>query len=532
MDSDAIVVVRRRANGIQLGELEAIYIYMHRGEDGRFIITHGVGHDRVGRREGDMAVYEPIKRYEHDDEERGMTDPMMMKKNNISIDHDEDVEMAIHQISKSTSASSAATAASGAAAYKNVSHEEAAAAPASLPSKLRQQQRLVSLDVFRGSTVAIMILVDDVGGILPAINHSPWNGLTLADLVMPFFLFMVGVSLSLTYKKMSCGTVATRKTVLRTLKLLALGLFLQGGYFHGIKDLTFGVDIEQMRWMGILQRIAIAYFVAALCEIWLKGDDNVNSGRSLLRKYRFQWSAALIITVLYLSLLYGLHVPDWEYQIPGDSSSAPKTFSVKCGVWGDTGPACNAVGMIDRKILGLRHLYRRPIYARTEQCSINSPDNGPLPADAPSWCQAPFDPEGLLSSMMAIVTCLVGLHYGHIIVHFKSHRDRILRWSISSSSLIILGLALDLLGMHINKPLYTFSYMCITAGSAGILFTAIYLMVDVCGYRRPTIVMEWMGMHALMIFVLVACNLLPVIIHGFYWGKPQNNILSLIGIGK
>ncbi|PQM35491.1 hypothetical protein Pyn_32761 [Prunus yedoensis var. nudiflora] len=312
---------------------------------------------RVGTREGDMAVYEPIKGYEHDVEERGMTDPMMMKKNNISIDHNEDVEMAIQQISKSTSASAAAAVgggAGGAAAYKNVSNEEAAAA--SLPSKLRQQQRLVSLDVFRGLTVAIMILVDDVGGILPAINHSPWNGLTLADLVMPFFLFMVGVSLSLTYKKMSCGTVATRKTLLRTLKLLALGLFLQGGYFHGIKDLTFGVDIEQMRWMGILQ-----------------GDDNVNSGRSLLRKYRFQWSAALIITVLYLSLSYGLHVPDWEYQIPGDSSSAPKTFSVKCGVQGDTGPACNAVGMIDRKILGLRHLYGRPIYARTEQCSINSP---------------------------------------------------------------------------------------------------------------------------------------------------------------
>ncbi|PQM35490.1 uncharacterized protein Pyn_32760 [Prunus yedoensis var. nudiflora] len=77
---------------------------------------------------------------------------------------------------------------------------------------------------------------------------------------------------------------------------------------------------------------------------------------------------------------------------------------------------------------------------------------------------------------MAIVTCLVGLHYGHIIVHFKSHRDRILHWSISSSSLIILGLTLDLLGMHINKPLYTFSYMCITAGSAGILFAAIYFM--------------------------------------------------------
>ena len=103
-------------------------------------------------------------------------------------------------------------------------------------------------------------------------------------------------------------------------------------------------------------------------------------------------------------------------------------FQVKCGTRGDTGPACNAVGMIDRKIFGIQHLYKRPIYARSEvniwghycllpigcaypdtsfffffffsvcsqQCSINSPDYGPLPPNAPSWCQAPFDPEGIL----------------------------------------------------------------------------------------------------------------------------------------
>ncbi|KAK0591491.1 hypothetical protein LWI29_002780 [Acer saccharum] len=213
-----------------------------------------------------------------------------------------------------------------------------------------QRQRLVSLDVFRGITVALMILVDDAGGLLPAINHSPWNGLTLADFVMPFFLFIAGVSLALTYK-------------------------------------------------------------------------------------------------------------------------------VKCGVRGNTGPACNAVGMIDRKILGIRHLYRRPTYIRTEQCSTKSPENGPLPPGAPSWCQAPFDPEGLLSSVMAIVTCLVGLHYGHLIIHFKDHKDRILSWTISSSCLLCSGLAMDLFGMHINKALYTFSYMCVTAGAAGILFTGIYYMV-------------------------------------------------------
>ncbi|KAG6781316.1 hypothetical protein POTOM_014210 [Populus tomentosa] len=455
----------------------------------------------------------------------------------------------------------------------------------------QQQQRLVSLDVFRGLTVALMILVDDAGGVLPAINHSPWNGLTLADVVMPFFLFMVGASLGLTYKisndalpdaatssistttdalipnpiyilflqKLPSKAVATRKAILRALKLLVIGLFLQGysgkdtimwflkichlsfpgGFLHGLNDLTFGVDMVQIRWMGILQlltvksvaafppkRIAIGYLIGAMCEIWLKGDNHVASGLSMLRKYQLQWGAVVVLVSLYLSLLYGLYVPDWEYEIPvAASSSSPKTFRVKCGVRGTTGSACNAVGMIDRTVLGIQHLYRKPIYARTKACSINSPDYGPLPPDAPSWCQAPFDPEGLLSSVMAIVTCLVGLHYGHIIVHFKEHKDRILHWMIPSTCFVVLGLVLDLSGMHVNKALYTFSYMCVTAGAAGIVFTGIYLLVDVCGFRRPTLVLEWMGMHALMIFILATSNVLPVVMQGFYWKQPGNNIV-------
>ncbi|XP_024032200.1 heparan-alpha-glucosaminide N-acetyltransferase isoform X2 [Morus notabilis] len=378
----------------------------------------------------------------------------------------------------------------------------------------------------------LMILVDNAGGSFPAINHSPWNGLTLADYVMPFFLFIVGVSLSLAYKKLPCKGIATKNAVLRTLKLLVLGLVLQGGYFHRVNDLTFGVDISQMRLMGILQRIAISYFVAALCEIWLKGDSNVDSGSSLLRNYKFQWAVASMLSIVYIVLLYGIYVPDWKYQIPihETSLSQPKTFLVKCGVRGDTGPACNAVGMIDRTIFGIQHLYRRPVYARTKQCSINSPDYGPLPPDSPSWCQAPFDPEGILSSLMAIVTCLVGLHYGHIIVHFKDHRNRILHWLIPSSSLLVLGFALDWFGMHVNKALYTFSYMCVSAGAAGVVFVAIYLMVDMWRYRRVGMLLEWMGKHALLIFVLVACNLIPILLQGFYWRQPHNNILSVFGV--
>ncbi|XP_010523186.2 PREDICTED: heparan-alpha-glucosaminide N-acetyltransferase [Tarenaya hassleriana] len=374
-----------------------------------------------------------------------------------------------------------------------------------------------------------MILVDDVGGIFPSINHSPWNGVTLADFVMPFFLFIVGVALAFAYKNLSCRYSATRKAVLRSLKLFLLGLFLQGGFIHGLNNLTYGVDVGQIRFMGILQRIAIAYLVSALCEIWLKGENNVNSELAVTRKYRFHWVVAFVISTVYLFLLYGQHVPDWEYRVSSEDSAS---FLVKCGVRGDTGPACNAVGMIDRTLMGIRHLYRKPIYSRTKNCSINSPNYGPLPPDAPSWCQAPFDPEGLLSSFMAIVTCLVGLHYGHIIVHFKDHKKRLNQWVILSSCLLMLGLALDLLGMHLNKPLYSFSYTCVTAGASGFLFSLIYLMVDVYGYRRLTLVLEWMGMHALSIYVLVACNVLFLFVHGFYWKTPRNNLLRIIGIGK
>ncbi|KAK4395709.1 Heparan-alpha-glucosaminide N-acetyltransferase [Sesamum angolense] len=393
--------------------------------------------------------------------------------------------------------------------------------------------RLVSLDVFRGLTVVLMILVDDAGGILPAINHSPWNGLTLADVVMPFFLFMVGVSLALVYKNMSSRAAASKKAIFRALKLLIFGVFLQGGYFHGINNLTYGVDMDLIRWMGILQRIAVAYLVAAMCEIWLRNDEKVNSGLSLLKKYKWHWIMMLMLTTIYMLLLYGLFVPDWEYQIPiGAPSEEAKIFTVKCGVHGDTGPACNAAGMIDRMILGVKHLYRRPIYARTKQCSINSPDYGPLPTNAPSWCQAPFDPEGILSTVMAIVTCLIGLQFGHIIVHFKDHRNRLLLWLAPSSAFVVLGVLCDIFGMHINKALYSVSYTCVTSGLAGLLLATIYLVVDVYGCRRFALVLEWMGMHALLIYILVACNILPLILQGFYWRDPSNNILSLVGIRK
>ncbi|CAM0146034.1 unnamed protein product [Urochloa decumbens] len=391
-------------------------------------------------------------------------------------------------------------------------------------------QRLASLDVFRGITVVLMVIVDDVGGLVPAISHSPWDGATLADFVFPFFLFIVGVSLAFAFKRVPNRALATKKAMIRASKLFLLGLILQGGFFHSIHDLTYGVDVREIRLMGVLQRIAIAYLAVALCEIWLRGGASDIGAYALIRRYRHQLFVGLVLTVTYMTFLYGMYVPDWEYVITSPDNTI-KHLTVKCAVRGDTGPGCNAVGMIDRRVLRIQHLYMRPVYLRTAQCSINTPRNGPLPPDAPTWCEAPFDPEGVLSSLMAIVTCLIGLQIGHVLVHFKEHGERIVRWSIPSLSLLILGFLLDLFGLHLNKSLYSLSYTCVTTGAAGLLFAGIYLLVDVYAFKKPLFPMEWVGKHALMIFVLVACNIAPILVHGFHWREPQNNLLKFIGIG-
>ncbi|XP_072979199.1 uncharacterized protein [Typha angustifolia] len=376
----------------------------------------------------------------------------------------------------------------------------------------------------------LMIFVDYAGSVLPVVSHSPWNGVQLADFVMPFFLFIAGVSLSLVYKKNSNKLQATHKAILRAVNLFMLGILLQGGYFHGINSLTFGVDLEKIRWLGILQRIAIGYIIAALCEIWVSNIKTKDLHTGVLKKYYLHWIIVLLLSALYLGLLYGLYVPDWQFKLQKTSlnSYADDTYmlkNVKCGVRGDLGPACNSVGMIDRCVLGIEHLYMKPVYKNLKECTA-SKDGQVL--DTPSWCQAPFDPEGILGSLMAAATCIIGLQYGHILVQYEDHKDRLLHWLWFSLSIFALGLLLTFIGIPLNKSLYTTSYMLLTTAAAGFTFSALYLLVDICGHRCMTFVFEWMGKHSLSIFVLVPSNIVVILIQGFYWRNPTNNIVHWI----
>ncbi|XP_031130767.1 heparan-alpha-glucosaminide N-acetyltransferase-like [Ipomoea triloba] len=381
--------------------------------------------------------------------------------------------------------------------------------------------RVASLDVFRGLCVFLMTFVDYAGSIFPIIAHSPWNGLRLADFVMPFFLFVAGVSLAIVYKDPSHKERSTWKVVARTLKLFLLGILLQGGFLHGITSLTYGVDLERIRWLGILQRISVGHIVAALLEIWDPYEKRKKD--SFFMNYIWHWFTAFVLSAIYMGLSYGLYVPDWQFSLPQSasfgSSSESYIYKVNCSVRGDMGPACNPAGMIDRTILGIGHLYAKPVYRNLKECKISYP---------PSWCHAPFEPEGILSSLTSAVTCIIGLHYGHILVQLKDHKERLSNWSIVSFPFLVLGLFLALLGIPLNKSLYTISYMLVTTATAGITFSILYILIDVYGLRKLFFLLEWIGKHSLCIFVLITSNIAVIAIQGFYLRSPENNIVNWI----
>jgi hypothetical protein len=165
--------------------------------------------------------------------------------------------------------------------------------------------RLASLDVVRGFTMLLMIFVDEVGDAYPHINHSPWNNITLADFVMPWFLFMVGTSMTFSLRKYQRGgrpgrLAGSRAVLWRGLKLFLLGVLLQGGGW--IDGYSYGYNLATIRWCGILQRcagavpmipdpipaprphesppmhrIGYAYTVAALLELWVPERQLVES---------------------------------------------------------------------------------------------------------------------------------------------------------------------------------------------------------------------------------------------------------------
>ncbi len=299
---------------------------------------------------------------------------------------------------------------------------------------MKASQRYLALDVLRGMTIALMITVNTPGSwkyVYPPLRHAAWHGCTPTDLVFPFFLFVVGVSMFFSFQKYgnTLNTSSLLKVGRRTLLIFVIGLFL-----NSFPQWQF--DFSQLRIMGVLQRIALAYGIGSIIVL------------AAPRKYLPYIGFAILL--FYWGLLYWLG-GDNPYSLE-DNATIP----------------------FDRALLGEQHLYR--------------------------GFGIPFDPEGLLSTIPAIVTVLFGYLAGALIrstEKLKVPRMLILYGIIGTAAGWMWGYIFP-----INKPLWTSSYVLYTAGLAALVLALLVFIIDLKGYKKWTSFFVVFGMNPLFIYAL------------------------------
>lgn len=334
------------------------------------------------------------------------------------------------------------------------------------------KQRLVALDVFRGLTVALMILVNNPGSwghIHPPLRHAAWHGLTPTDLVFPFFLFIVGVAISLGFSsRLESGDLLRnliQKIFTRTVVIFSLGLLLNGFPFGLLGSGTLAEVFSHLRIMGVLQRIAVCYLLVGMTAVLLPGLR----GRLL----------AVTGWLLFYELMMRLPmVAGWG----GGSFVLDDNF----------------IRFVDLKTLGSAHLYSIGVVA--------------------------FDPEGLLSTLPAAATTMLGFFTGEFLRRPLELKERIGKLTLAGVLLSGLGLNLALVE-PLNKQLWTTSYVALTGGLALLVLALCVWIID--GRRwhrgiRPAIIF---GRNPLVVFVgsgMVARLLYLIKVTG-----PEGNQVSL-----
>ena len=307
--------------------------------------------------------------------------------------------------------------------------------------------RFPSLDVFRGLTIAGMILVNTPGSweyVYAPLRHAPWNGCTPTDLVFPFFLFAVGNALSFSiskYQSLGTGKVL-RKIFMRTLLIFAIGLFLNWFPFVRWDDgqLVFK-PFHDLRIFGVLQRIALAYMGGALIVHFFKPIQ--------------AFGVAIFLLISYWVILIA---------------------------FGDLTLEGNAVLKLDRWLVGENHLYRGYFSALLNQ-------------------NIAFDPEGFLSTIPSIASVIFGFLAGKYIKQKGNTYEMISHLFVAGLICIFIGLCWNMV-FPINKPLWSSSYVFYTTGLAISILAIIIFAVDMKGIKRWTRPFMLFGKNPLLIYAL------------------------------
>ena len=323
------------------------------------------------------------------------------------------------------------------------------------------RERLLSLDIFRGLTVAAMLLVNDPGSwsaIFPPLGHAPWHGWTPTDLIFPFFLFIVGITTHLSLSARRARGDDDRAIVKQILRrgaiiyllgfLMALFPFYQWGPIEGMPDASLWDRIvhrlQHVRILGVLARIAIVYVIAALLTL------------------RTDLKQQVIIVAI---LLFGYWFAMTVLPVPGEGTIGALLLHDK---------SRNLAAYIDRLILGTNHIWTGSVT---------------------------YDPEGILSTIPAIGTAMLGVIAGRWIA--ESRRPLIER----IAGLFAVGALVMLLGsmwnwvFPINKNLWTSSYVLFTAGMAALVLATVMWLVehyDVRWWTKPFVIF---GVNPIVAFV-------------------------------
>lgn len=342
------------------------------------------------------------------------------------------------------------------------------------------RSRLRSLDIFRGFSIALMIFVNAGGGGYDIFGHSVWNGLTLADVVFPWFAFAMGealvLSLNARLRTSMPRLTALHQVARRSLMLSLIGIVLSSAHVSWI----------DVRFAGVLQRLAAMYLIVGALECaFMRTSQNITPGRSLFRDISAgwqQWLATMVLVALQVCITLLVSAPGCPrgYMGPG---------GLHLSAFGKNLQNCTAgiAGYIDRMILGPSHLYKGGTYKELYKTTL------------------PHDPEGLLGILSGVLVVQAGAHATRIMLAYNHARARIMRWVFWSIIFGVTGGTLCMFSKNggvipINKNLWSVSYCLVTTSLALFIQAALYFIVDLKTKwgGRP---LYYAGQNALFLYI-------------------------------
>lgn len=315
----------------------------------------------------------------------------------------------------------------------------------------KKPSRILALDIMRGITVAGMILVNNSGGgeTFYPLQHSPWNGLTPCDLVFPFFMFIMGISTFISLKKydFTFSWKLVWKILKRTVLIFAVGLglawlslFAKGLIVDGKTLMQATMQFGDIRFLGVLPRLAICYGIGSLLAITLKHN----------------WLPWVIIATL---IAYGVMLLIANGYVPNETS---------------------ILSLADRAILTDAHMY----YAKVGSVRV------------------PIDPEGVLSTIPSIMHVMIGFWCGRLIMQVHDNRDRVARLMLVGFVLTLAGWLLSY-GLPINKKVWSPTFVLTTCGMASSFLGFLIWIVDIRHWQgRWSRFFEVFGVNPLFLYAL------------------------------